>query len=79
MRQDFTMQELHGLEDSDQFFWAWVPAVGNSGGMLLGVRDSSFEVGEVQKGEFFISVRLFDRLKRIRCEFVGVYGPADHS
>jgi hypothetical protein len=45
IKHDFTDAELASLEVGDKFFWSWLPANGQSGGMLLGVRDSLFEVG----------------------------------
>ena len=46
IRQSFSDQELHSLEVGDLFFWCWIPATGHSGGILLGVRDSLFELGD---------------------------------
>jgi exonuclease III len=45
IKQDFTDQELRSLEIGDKFVWCWLPASGHSGGMLLGFRDSTFDVG----------------------------------
>ena len=36
IKQDFTDFELQGLEVGENFYWCWLPAVGHSGGMLLG-------------------------------------------
>jgi hypothetical protein len=47
--------------------------------LLVGFRDSCFEVGVVHKGEFLISTKLVLKASRFFFEFVGVYGPADHS
>jgi hypothetical protein len=55
IKQDFSMAELRSLECGGQFVWNWLPATGHSGGMLLGFRDESFEVGDWKKGTFFIS------------------------
>ena len=44
IKQDFTDSELQGIEVGDKFFWCWLPASGHSGGVLLGLRDSVFEV-----------------------------------
>ncbi|XP_071683729.1 uncharacterized protein [Lolium perenne] len=79
MRQDFTDQELRNLVEGEQFVWHWTPANGRSGGMLMGIRDSLFEVGALAQGEFFLSAKLYHRPTKFKCEFIGVYGPADHS
>jgi hypothetical protein len=42
IKQDFSDSELRSLEAGDKFFWPWLPANGQSGGMLIGAKDSSF-------------------------------------
>jgi endonuclease/exonuclease/phosphatase family metal-dependent hydrolase len=79
MRQDFTDQELRSLVSGDLFHWHWRAVVGQSGGMLLGIRDDSFEVGAIDQGTFFLSASLFLRETNFKFEFIGVYGPADHT
>ncbi|XP_071685197.1 uncharacterized protein [Lolium perenne] len=79
VRQDFTDSELRSLECGGQFCWNWLPATGQSGGMLLGFRDACFEVGTWRKGRFFISANLFHRSQRVKWTCILVYGPADHS
>ena len=51
MRQDFTDQELRGLVNGESFHWHWRAANGRSGGMLLGVRDETLEVGAIDQGQ----------------------------
>uniref|UniRef100_A0A453D6E1 Endonuclease/exonuclease/phosphatase domain-containing protein n=1 Tax=Aegilops tauschii subsp. strangulata TaxID=200361 RepID=A0A453D6E1_AEGTS len=41
IRQDFSMRELQGLS-RHHFAWQWLPATGQSGGILLGVREDAF-------------------------------------
>jgi exonuclease III len=79
IRQDFSLQELEVFEFGDKFYWTWLPAVGQSGGMLMGLRDSTFEVGATDQGVFFLSATILHRASRFIFEFIGVYGPADHS
>jgi hypothetical protein len=59
IKQDFSTAELRSLECGHPFIWNWVPAEGHSGGLLLGFREESFEVGEWSKGTFLISAVLF--------------------
>ena len=79
IRQDFADHELASLELGDQFHWFWLPAVGRSGGMLLGIRCSVLELESEDKGEFFVSMSLVHRASNFPFQFIGVYGPADHS
>jgi hypothetical protein len=79
MRQDFTDQELRGLVNGELFHWHWRSATGRSGGMLLGIRDDSLEVGAIDQGQFFLSASILHRISGFKFEFIGVYGPADHG
>jgi hypothetical protein len=79
IRQDFTLAELDSLEVGDKLFWPWLPANGHSGGILVGFRDSMFEIGSMLKGSFLVATHVCVKASRFLFEFVGVYGPADHS
>ncbi|KAK1669324.1 hypothetical protein QYE76_057483 [Lolium multiflorum] len=79
IKHDFTDAELRSLEVGENFFWAWLPANGHSGGMLIAVRDSVFEVGSIDKGQFYISVVVLHRATNRTMDFIGIYGPADHG
>jgi hypothetical protein len=79
IKQDFSMAELRSLACGGQFVWNWLPATGHSGGMLLGFRDESFEVGDWKKGTFFISATVLQRSCNLKWRFLLVYGPANHS
>jgi hypothetical protein len=47
--------------------------------MLLGVKDSLFEVGSIDNGQFFISDLVYHREAKFKFEVIGVYSPADHG
>ncbi|XP_071683220.1 uncharacterized protein [Lolium perenne] len=79
IKQDFTDAELTSLEVGEKFFWSWLPANGHSGGMLLGVRDSLFEVGRMDRGQLFLSLSVLHRVSNKKLEVIGIYGPADHA
>jgi hypothetical protein len=79
MKQDLTDQELRSLEIGEKFIWCWLPANGRSGGMLIGLRESRFDVGAIDRGQYFLSMTAIYRSLNIKLEIVGVYGPADHS
>ena len=52
---------------------------GHSGGILLGVKDATFEVGSMDHGAHFVSMEVWERDMNFKWEIIVVYGPADHS
>src|SRR3954469_17176951 len=48
------------------------------GGILMGVKEDTFEVADMDQGEFFVSMALTHRHSNLRWEVIIVYGPADH-
>ena len=79
IKQSFTDLELRGIDGNERFIWSWLAASGHSGGCLLGVRDSTLEVGSLDQGVFFLSAAILHKASRFIFEFIGVYGPADHA
>ncbi|XP_073360311.1 uncharacterized protein [Aegilops tauschii subsp. strangulata] len=70
MRTDFTLAELERLS-SHLFAWHWLPSsgiAGHSGGILLGVKDATFEVGSMDRvygpADHSRSVSFLDELSR---------------
>jgi hypothetical protein len=47
--------------------------------MLIGLRDSSFEVGRVEMGHFFLSASILHRASNRTMEVIGIYGLTDHG
>ena len=78
IRQDFSIQELQGLTPH-KFVWQWLPASGHSGGILLGVKEETFEVEDMDRGVFYVSMLIRHRRSSLRWEVIIVYGPADHT
>jgi hypothetical protein len=58
IQQDFTLAKLDSLEVGDKFFWSWLPANGHFGGILVGFRDSVFEIGSTMKGSFLVATQV---------------------
>ena len=80
MRIEFSLPELYRLS-SHLFAWHWLPSsgsAGHSGGILLGMKDATFEVGSMYRGQFFVSMELYERALNFKWEVVIVYGSADH-
>jgi hypothetical protein len=77
IKRNFLLAELHGLSRY-KFAWNWLPASRHSGGILLGVKEETFEVEDIDCGEFFMSMSLTHRHSNLQWEVIIVYGPADH-
>ena len=79
IKNEFTDLELQGLEVGKKFFWCWLPAVGHSGGMLVVLRDSAFEVESTDRGQYFLSVNFLHRAINKPMTLIAIYGPANHA
>jgi hypothetical protein len=55
-----------------------LPSSRHSGGILLGVKEETFEVEDMDHGEFFVSMSLTHRRTNLQWEVIIVYGPTDH-
>ncbi|KAI4973378.1 hypothetical protein ZWY2020_035639 [Hordeum vulgare] len=80
MRMDFSLQELEQLS-AHLFAWHWLPSsgtAGHSGGILLGVKDATFDIGSMDWGESSLSMEIYERAINFKWEIVVVYGPDDH-
>jgi hypothetical protein len=79
IRESFTQRELDDLAGGSSFRWVWKPAVGHSGGILVGIKEETYELEESELGEYFISMVLRSRLSNVRWELITVYGPAQYN
>ncbi|KAE8812238.1 putative anion transporter 2, chloroplastic [Hordeum vulgare] len=50
----------------------------HSGGILLGMKDATFEVGSMDRVEFFVSMEVFERALNFKWEIIIVYGPTNN-
>jgi hypothetical protein len=78
IRKSFT-KELYDLSGGSCFRWVWKPTVGHSGRILVGIKEETYEVEEVELGEYFISMVLRSRLANVIWELITMYGPAQHN
>lgn len=77
--ESFSYADLTSLPGDGVFCWKWLPASGHSGGILLGARLDVFYFVSFDSGSYFASMVLYHRALDINWEFIGVYGPANHS
>ena len=78
IKASFMTSELRSIDPEGRFAWQSTPAIGHSGGMLLGVNEDVFEVKGWSSGSYFIRADILQLdTTQTRSLFV-VYGPADH-
>ncbi|XP_073358143.1 uncharacterized protein [Aegilops tauschii subsp. strangulata] len=81
VRTEFSLVELERLS-RHLFVWHWLPSsgvTGHSGGILLGVKDATFQVGSMDRGSHFVNIEVWERDMNFKWEIIVVYGLADHS
>jgi hypothetical protein len=49
---------------------------GRSGGMILGVHLLTFDIGQIEEGDFFIRFKLCHKEEDFKFNLISVYGPA---
>lgn len=76
MKNEFSQIELARLGGGGSFSWKWSPSKGRSGGILVGIRDSVFDVIEQQNGDYFVILLLADRVIDSRWNLIVVFGAA---
>ncbi|KAI5000172.1 hypothetical protein ZWY2020_004761 [Hordeum vulgare] len=80
VQTEFLLSELKPLSP-DMFAWHCLPSsgtTGHSGGILLGVKDATFEIGSTDRGEFCVRMELFEWVLNFKWEVIVAYGPVDH-
>ena len=45
---------LRKFDTNQSYLWEWIPSKGKSGGILVGVSLSRFDVGSFKKGDFIL-------------------------
>lgn len=70
---------MDSLGGGASFQWEWIPAIGRSGGILLGLKRDTFDIISFLRGQFFLGVEMVQKNVGFRWELIIVYGPADHS
>jgi len=60
-RRAFSDSFLKNFCAGKEFLWHTKPPRGRSGGMLVGINLGTFDVGEIEEGEYFVSSELETR------------------
>ena len=78
-KESFSPNDFSAIVGMDRFNWNFLPASGHSGGILIGSNKDIFDFVAFDHGIFWASVVLSHKAQNTLCEFIVVYGPADHS
>lgn len=77
-KTSFTLSWLENVGGNSSFSWCYVPAVGQSGGLLCGVNTDFYDIIYSKKGCHHIRFLVQDRTSGEKMNIVNVYG-APHN
>jgi len=75
-RANFPQTTLNTICAGRDFIWHCMAPRGRSGGMILGAHLLTFDIGEIEEGEFFIRFKLRHKEDDFKFNLISVYGPA---
>jgi len=75
-RANFPQSTLNNICAGRDFLWHCMAPRGRSGGMVLGICLSTFDIGEIEEGDFFIRFKLRLREDDFKFNLISIYGPA---
>ena len=78
-KSSFLALVFNSIVAAGRFVWQWLPALGQSGGILVGDRIDVFYLVAFDSGSFFASMVLCQLDIERRWEVVLVYGLVDHA
>lgn len=64
LKQDYSADLLKKLGGGKDMAWAWVPASGKSGGILVGVNQEKLELKNACMGKYYVKMELLDLDKK---------------
>jgi exonuclease III len=73
-KADFSGFQIQSIDCYNVYTWNWLPADGTAGGILVGVKEDSFEVISWEIFKYCVSVIIRDRKNGGVWRFVSVYG-----
>ena len=78
-RANFPQSTLNNICAGRDFIWHCMAPRGRSGGMILGIHLLTFDIGEIEEGEFFIRFKVRHREDDFKFNLISVYGPAQQE
>jgi len=78
-RANFPQSTLNNICAGRDFIWHCMAPRGRSCGMILGIHLLTFDIGEIEEGEFFIRFKVRHREDDFKFNLISVYGPAQQE
>jgi hypothetical protein len=78
-RKSFSSPFLKNMCAGRDFLWHIKEPRGRSGGILLGIDLSRFDIGAIEEGVFFVKFHLCNKEDSFKWALVAVYGPAQED
>lgn len=78
-RKNFTSPFLKNLCAGRDFLWHCKEPRGRSGGILLGIDLSVYDIGAIDEGDFYVKFHLCNKSDSFKWALVVVYGPAQEQ
>jgi len=76
MKANIEDKILRVLDPEGVYLWKWIPSRGKSGGILSGINTETCDVGSFVEGKYMLQLNIWDREKRMKWNFINVYGTA---
>lgn len=70
---------IRKFDTQQEYIWLWNPSKGKSGGILVGIKLDSFDVGSFKQGEYMIQLNLWDKQTKCKWNLLVVYGAAQEE
>jgi hypothetical protein len=75
-KRDCSKSFLNNLRAGKDFLWHIKPPRGRSGAIFLGTNLLTFDIGEIEEGEYFVKFKVRNKEDGFQCLLVVVYGAA---
>lgn len=75
IKSSFKQRELERFAGQKDMFWSWLPCLGNSGGLLMGIDKELATVIDEDQGEFFQSCTLSMKADGFQRMLLNIYRP----
>ena len=71
-----TDTELNNISGGKYFLWSWIDPKGHSGGILLGINPSIFDIGFISQGDYHIKFRMRNKVDSFQWNLIAFYEAA---